>query len=235
MEDKQNNQKWLYVVIGVLILIVIGQSIMLLGRQKEHQFDRARGIKTLRPHQAAQPAAPALYVRTAAPAYRSHYRPSYAFDDWDSMWDPFQEMENLHRGMAKLMSQLGQNLDYAGPLQASQSLGIGFSPNVDFEDAGDYWLARFDIPGLDKDKIQVEVQNGMLTVTGERKSERTTEDQAKGFYSSEIQYGSFSRSIPLPPSADESKVEASYDKGVLTVQIGKKTEAETAEHKVQVK
>jgi HSP20 family molecular chaperone IbpA len=73
------------------------------------------------------------------------------------------------------------------------------------------YLVRAELPGIDRDDIEVRVDEGVLTVTAERREK----ERDKTY--SEFRYGSFLRSVQLPLGADEDHIEASYDKGVLTV------------------
>ncbi len=236
MEDKR---KWqlITVVIVILTLVAIAQTIILF--KLSHESRKPLAIEATTQSRAGAPQFPAYLRpiaqpqnRRSAQAYGAH--PRSFIDAWD--WDPFQEMDQMQQRMNRLMGRMLQSYDDWNNSSGETLEKVGFSPSADLEDVGDKWVVHFDVPGLEKDKINVEVQNGILTVRGERKSERKSEDQTKGFYSSEIQYGFFSRSLALPASADESKVDASYDKGVLTITIGKKSESEqAANQKVVVK
>ncbi|MGA7987551.1 MAG: Hsp20/alpha crystallin family protein [Candidatus Dormiibacterota bacterium] len=80
-------------------------------------------------------------------------------------------------------------------------------------------VVRAELPGVDPDKdIHVSVADGLLTITGERRSE--TKIDEKGRHFSEMQYGSFARTIPLPDGASEKDVTASYRDGILEVRLG---------------
>lgn len=216
MEKNENNKRWNVVSASLVVLaiLVIGQGILLFRMHRDHQ--------TALKHERVQNAVQQTERRYSPSAYFPVQR---RMAHEDLFHDPFQELELMSRQMNRMMSHF---------LGSSVSLDSDFSPSADLQDGGDSWIVKFDVPGLEKDKIQVEVQNGMLSVRGERKSEEKSEDESKGFYSREIRYGSFARTIPLPADADEGKVEASYDKGVLVVKIGKKTGEEANVHKVQI-
>jgi len=79
----------------------------------------------------------------------------------------------------------------------------------------------------------VKLSNGTLTISGEKKDER--ENKEKDYYFSERRYGSFKRAFRLPEGVDTDKIEASFDKGVLTVRLPKTTEARKAEKKIEIK
>ena len=78
-------------------------------------------------------------------------------------------------------------------------------------------VVKADLPGLDEKDINLTIHNGVLSLRGEKKSEHT--DERDNYHMMERSYGSFQRSIRLPDTIDEDKVEARFDKGVLTVTL----------------
>ena len=98
---------------------------------------------------------------------------------------------------------------------------------------GDELLVRAEMPGIDPDKdVQIHVRNHMLEIRAERREERNTEE--KGSYRSEFRYGSFTRTIALPPDASESDVKARYKDGILEVRMPlDKKQAEVTRVEVQ--
>jgi len=93
---------------------------------------------------------------------------------------------------------------------------------MDLVEADDHFVLKADLPGLADDDVNIEVQDGTLTISGERKSE--SEKREKGWYRVERSFGRFSRSLTLPEGVDADKIEASFDKGVLEVRIPKPEE-----------
>lgn len=89
-----------------------------------------------------------------------------------------------------------------------------------------------DIPGMDENDVEVLVRNGVLTIKGEKKSER--EEEGEDFYVSERSFGSFSRAFRLPDGVDEQAVTAKFDKGVLTVTLPKASKGKTEGRRVPV-
>jgi HSP20 family protein len=94
-----------------------------------------------------------------------------------------------------------------------------FSPSVDLVDEGTHLKVSAELPGLDKDDLELAVHEGMLTLRGEKRHEQTTDEE--GCYRTERFFGSFHRTIPLPADVDLEKAEAKFDKGVLTVRFPK--------------
>lgn len=83
-------------------------------------------------------------------------------------------------------------------------------------------MLRADLPGLDRDDVEIEVKDGVLTVSGERKAEH--EDKGEGYHRVERSFGRFSRSLGLPQGVDAGQVEASFERGVLEVKVPKPEE-----------
>ena len=90
-----------------------------------------------------------------------------------------------------------------------------------------------DLPGMEEKNIEIKVTDGVLTMKGERQEEK--EEKKKDYYLSERRFGSFERSFGVPDSVDPSKIEASFKKGVLTVTLPKKAEAQTPAKTIEVK
>ena len=97
--------------------------------------------------------------------------------------------------------------------------GEEWSPAVNFSEKDGKYYFTADIPGVKKEDISVSVENGYLTVSG--KKEESKEEKEANYYMKETHYGSFSRSFRLPEAVDESKIEATYKDGVLTVSVEK--------------
>jgi HSP20 family protein len=93
---------------------------------------------------------------------------------------------------------------------------------MDLVERDDHLVLRADLPGLSEDDIRIEVQDSVLTVSGDRKTEH--EEKREGYYRMERASGSFSRSVTLPEGIDADKIDASFDKGVLEVRIPKPEE-----------
>ena len=103
-------------------------------------------------------------------------------------------------------------------------------PAMDLAETDDHLVLRADLPGLDKDDVKIEIKDGVLTLSGERKAEH--EERRDGYHRVERAYGGFSRSLSLPQGIDADQVQADFDKGVLEVRIPKP--AERKPHRVQI-
>lgn len=131
--------------------------------------------------------------------------------------DPFSMMQALHREMDRMF----ENFGLGGTLMHSPFFGRGlehssmWSPQIEvYEKDGKIHVCA-DLPGLDKKDVHVELQDNVLTIEGERRSEKSDE---KGSWS-ERSYGRFFRSIPLPENVDAEKADAKFENGVLEITI----------------
>lgn len=106
-------------------------------------------------------------------------------------------------------------------------------PELDVRDEGRQLVIETELPGVDEKDVTVKLTNGVLTIKGEKKSEH--EEKQANYYMSERSFGSFERSVRLPDTIDDSKIEARFDKGVLKVVAAKKAEAVKAEKKIEIK
>ncbi len=107
------------------------------------------------------------------------------------------------------------------------------APAVDVAESDRAYEITAELPGLDEKNIEVKLVDGTLTIKGEKQEEK--EEKKKDYYLSERRFGSFERSFGVPESVDDTKIEASFKKGVLTVTLPKKPEARKPETKVEVK
>lgn len=209
--NKETNKIFIGVsaVLGLLLVIQTG-----------YLFNLSKRVK-----QIEQPPQPNYYRATSqAPVSGTRSLPAAAFQH--DQWDPFSEIERMQAQMDRMFSQTLRNFSSMGALDPSGTAAF-FEPDVDIQDKKDHYLIRMDVPGLEKDQIKIEVTENALTVSGERKSEQTQEDERQGFYRMERSYGSFHRQIPLPHDVKPEGVTANYEKGVLTIKIQK----EAAENK----
>src|SRR5262245_46331481 len=100
--------------------------------------------------------------------------------------------------------------------------GRRWVPPMDLVEAEDHFLLKADLPGLSEGDVKLEVQDGTLTISGERKAEH--EQREKGWYRIERSFGSFHRSLTLPDGVDPDGIDASFSDGVLEVRIPKPEE-----------
>ena len=128
-----------------------------------------------------------------------------------SIWNPIHEMDELfHNRLASVLG--GEGLQSAA-----------WSPVVDIEESAEAYTIRAELSGLSKEKVKVTVENGVLTLSGERDLERRVE--TKTFHRVERSHGTFTRSFTLSEDVDSENVAANFKDGLLEIQIAKREEA----------
>ena len=139
---------------------------------------------------------------------------------------PYRELNTLQDRLNRLFHE-----SFSGGRDESLATS-SFAPAVDvYEDEHNVTL-KIEVPGIDEKDIDVRVENNTLTVHGERKFEK--EEKEENYRRVERQYGSFSRTFTLPNTVDTESVTADYKKGVLKIQLAKKSEAKPKQIKINV-
>ncbi len=129
-------------------------------------------------------------------------------------WDPFRELEDMSERLNRVFSR--PSLRNSG----KENLTVAdWMPTVDISETEGEYLIKAELPEVRKDDVKVTVENGVLTLQGERRQEK--EEKGKRFHRVERSYGSFVRSFTLPESVDESSVKAEYKDGVLNLHLPK--------------
>jgi HSP20 family protein len=132
-------------------------------------------------------------------------------------WEPFREFAALQNEMSRLVNS------WAGGEGDGNGGSRTWVPSVDVWETDSEVVYAFDLPGIPEDKISVEIEEGTLTVTGER--ERTQETEGDRFYRYERRFGSFQRAIGLPQGVKEDEIKADYKDGVLEIRVPKPEQA----------
>ncbi|MFE8070436.1 Hsp20/alpha crystallin family protein [Marinobacteraceae bacterium S3BR75-40.1] len=135
-------------------------------------------------------------------------------------WNPFAELEEMldRYSRGSTFPRLGSRTDETGRDLMQRA---DWAPAVDISEDKEAFYIHAELPGVKKDDIKVNVQDGVLTLQGERRDERDVEEEKR--HRIERFYGSFARSFTLPENVDEEGVEAQYKDGVLNLKL-KKTE-----------
>jgi HSP20 family protein len=139
-------------------------------------------------------------------------------------WDPFREVVALQSRMNSLFRDLN---DSENPLTTAS-----FVPAVDIYEDTEKVVLKLEVPGIEEKDLDVRVENHTLTVKGERKFEK--EEKEENFHRIERRYGSFYRAFTLPSTVDTENVGASYNAGVLKLELKKKPEAQPKQIKINV-
>lgn len=132
-------------------------------------------------------------------------------DLWKRNWDPFSP-----RSLDKIFE------DFYTPRWSKQNEKAAMSPSVEVNETKNMYTMKFDLPGVPKDQIKIDLHDNMLTVSGERREEKKEEDKDKKTFLSEVSYGSFMRSFTFPEGVDAERTEAKFENGVLSLSIPKK-------------
>jgi HSP20 family protein len=109
-----------------------------------------------------------------------------------------------------------------------------WAPTVDISETGNEYLIKVELPEVRKEDVKISVDQGVLTIQGERKLEREESDDKKKYHRVERAYGTFARSFTLPDNIDTSAIEAKQQDGVLHVRLGKAEEAKPKQIEVKV-
>lgn len=143
-------------------------------------------------------------------------------------WNPFREMEDLQ---SRLLNALNLNPVRRGEGQESITV-TQWAPLVDITEDDANYIITAELPEVKKQDVKVTVENGVLTLTGERVLEK--QENGLKYHRIERAYGSFARSFALPDDADATKVTAAFKDGVLKVQVAKAEAARPKQIEVKV-
>ena len=132
-------------------------------------------------------------------------------------WEPFGGMDDMFNRFPSLFEKWAR-------LSGTGEKGVGWAPSVDISETDQEYLIRASLPAVKKEDVNVTVEDGMLTVSGERRQQQQQKDEK--FHKIENFYGSFARSFSLPEGTDPSAIRAESKDGVLTIHVPK-AKAET--------
>ncbi len=141
-------------------------------------------------------------------------------------WDPFRDLVTIQDELNRLFNRTFGSLEPLRPTAAGT-----WMPAMDVYETDDKFVAKVELPGIDPEDVEVAVEDGTLTISGKR--EFSSEVREEDYHRIERRYGAFSRAITLPPTVDTDKVEARFDKGVLTVEVAKTERAKPKKIKVK--
>jgi HSP20 family protein len=134
-------------------------------------------------------------------------------------WEPFREFEKLPEQMVRLFGFPAMR-----PYTTEEALTVAdFMPPVDIYETEKEYLIKLDLPEVGKEEVKVFVEDGVLTIQGERRKEK--EEKGKKFHRVERSYGTFLRTFTVPPDADETKIDAEFKEGLLKVHLPKSEKA----------
>lgn len=131
---------------------------------------------------------------------------------------PWRELEEVSNRLARMFDDSSVS---------TGSNGGTWVPRVNVEETKDELLLSAELPGMTHDDISIELENNVLTVSGEKSEERTEGQEERRYHLWERRYGAFQRSFTLPRSVSADDVQASFDNGILTIRMPKVAEAKT--------
>jgi len=143
-------------------------------------------------------------------------------------WEPVRELSSLQNEMNRLFTTF-----FDTPTSGNGDAPVRrWIPAMDLVETDEHFVLKADLPGLGEGDVSIEVEDNVLTVSGERKAEH--EDKREGYVRVERSYGAFRRSLTLPEGIDPEAVTASFDNGVLEVRIPKPEERKPRRVAIQV-
>jgi len=144
-------------------------------------------------------------------------------------WDPLRDLSSIQEKMNQLFEDTFTKTRGRG-----EGLSTGmWTPAVDIYETENSVVVKAELPGVEKDKIGVEVKDGILTLHGERKFEKEVKEE--NYHRIERAYGTYHRSFSLPSSVAQDKISAKFKDGVLEVELPKKAQARPKQIKVDIK
>jgi HSP20 family protein len=131
-------------------------------------------------------------------------------------WEPVRELNTIQNEMNRLFNTF---FEAPTPGNGGTTSMRRWIPAMDLVETEDHFVLRADLPGLSESEVNIELEDNVLTISGERKAEH--EERKEGYYRVERASGTFSRSLTLPEGVNPDAVQASFDRGVLEVRIPK--------------
>ncbi len=142
-------------------------------------------------------------------------------------WTPTRNMFNIFDDVEQMMHQA-----FGHSLESSSSSRLSYSPLMNVSETESDYLIMMDLPGVEKKDVDVKLSNGILTVSGERKTSKKDDGHSRIWY--ETAYGTFSRSFELTSKIVEKKIQAKFNNGVLNITIPKAEEVKPAVKKIAI-
>jgi HSP20 family protein len=143
-------------------------------------------------------------------------------------WEPAREISSLQSEMNRLFNTFFDTPTTGGNGSAARR----WVPSMDLVETEEHFVLRADLPGLSEEDVAIELEDNVLTVSGERKAEH--EDKKEGFYRMERSFGQFRRSLTLPDGVNADAIAATFDRGVLEVRIPKPEQRKPRKVAIQV-
>jgi HSP20 family protein len=131
------------------------------------------------------------------------------------VWDPFRELEEISNRFTRLFEMA----KWPGDGERETLAKAGWFPPCEISEGEKEYRIRLELPDVNKDDVQVTLEDGLLSIQGERKEEK--DEKGRKYHRRELKYGSFLRQFTMPNDIDEAKVDASFKNGILNVTVGR--------------
>ena len=149
------------------------------------------------------------------------------------IWNPFRELDEVQNRLGTFFGGFPEFGRFPRRLFGNGDVALpDWSPGVDISEDNQEYLIKADLPEMKKEDVKVTVENGVLSISGERKSEK--EAKKKKFHRIERSFGTFLRTFTLPEDADANKIAAEFKDGVLKVRLAKTPVAKAKPVEVKV-
>lgn len=221
--EMKDTKKILQGIILVLAAIVVIETLYLIKIKQGYSINKSSKAKT---------SVQTLSDKNKEVEFLEPVQPVFPVDYYRFFadYDPFLELERMRRRIDKLFED---DFFTIRPYRFSGfRKKFAFQPLLNFKETDSQYVLTVDLPGMDKDSINVEVKGRFLNISGERKEEKSKEEE--GFYHQELNYGSFFRSVLLPKDALVKNISSEYKNGVLTVIIPRDKSKKEEVQKIKV-
>lgn len=150
-------------------------------------------------------------------------------------WNPARELATFPTDVLSMQREINRMFDdfFRSDRDEGSLLAQTWRPAVDIVEEDNAYVAKVELPGINKDDVKITMQDNVLTVRGEKKSEKKGKEE--NMHRVERYYGSFQRSFSLPTSVKSDRIEAEYKDGILTINMPKAEEAKPKQIEVKVK
>jgi len=146
-------------------------------------------------------------------------------------WDPFRELEELQERLGSFFGTRVPLIKNGGDESETFSSTI-WAPRVNISEDDKEYVVEAELPGVKKEEVKVTIENGVLSISGERKAEK--EEKGKKYHRVERSYGSFVRSFTLPDTSSAEKINADFKDGILKIRVPKSEKAKPRAIEVKV-
>ena len=190
-----------------------------------------RALDALADARAGEPAAP-LAGETPE---RERWSP-FSEDFLDTAWEPFPEMMRIREDLDRVIEEAFSRMGLTAP-SLFEDDAVAWAPRCEIEEREDAYVYRFDLPGVDRNEVTLQIEDGRLTLEGRRASRIEESNDREGLVRREVRHGLFRRVMALPGDVDlEQSIASELRDGVLTVTLPRRAQGSAAEpRRIEIK